>query len=114
MFRRLFFYMEYDCYKIYTSSAIIIHKIYQILTAYYSDDCADALRYQPLFTELLRKDFLASQPTLSRLNNQLNDTTAEQLEKICQILQERIHTYEKPKSIILDLDSTHFDTYGNQ
>ena len=75
---------------------------------------ADALRYEPLFTEILGKDFLASQPTLSRLNTRLTDATAEQLKKICHILQERIHAYEKPETMILDLDSTHFDTYGNQ
>lgn len=81
---------------------------------YMEDDCADSLRYEPLFTEILGKDFLASQPTLSRLNNRLTDATAKQLEKICHILQECIHVYEKPESMLLDLDSTHFDTYGNQ
>ena len=108
------FCMEDDCYRIHTSRSIIIQKIYQTLAGYYSDDCADSLRYEPLFTEILGKDFLASQPTLSRLNNRLTDATAKQLEKICHILQERVHAYEKPESMILDLDSTHFDTYGNQ
>lgn len=108
------FYMEDDCYRVHTSRSIIIQKIYQMLAGYYTDDCADSLRYEPLFTEILGKDFLASQPTLSRLNTRLTDATAEQLEKICHILQERIHAYEKPESMILDLDSTHFDTYGSQ
>lgn len=82
-----YFHMEDDCYRVHTSGAIIIQKIYQTLAGYYTDNSTDSLRYEPLFTEILGKDFLASQPTLSRLNARFTDATAEQLEKICHILQ---------------------------
>lgn len=103
-----------DYFRIHSSESIILQKIYQTLAGYYTDDCADALRHEPLFTEVLGKNFLASQPTLSRLNSRLTAETVSELENICGILQERIHTYEKPEAMILDIDSTHFDTYGEQ
>lgn len=40
--------------------------IYQIIVAYYEDDCADELTTDPVFTAILEKQVLASQPTLSR------------------------------------------------
>ena len=40
--------------------------IYQILAAYFEDDCADELRNEPILTTILNKNALASQPTLSR------------------------------------------------
>ena len=44
----------------------LLQIIYQILGAYFSDDTADALKNDPVFTSVLGKDTLASQPTLSR------------------------------------------------
>ena len=40
--------------------------IYQIISAYFEDDCADELTNEPVMTAILDKDALASQPTLSR------------------------------------------------
>lgn len=64
-----------DYFRIHSSASIILQKIYQSLAGYYTDDCADSLRYEPLFTEVLGKDSLASQPTLSRLNSRLTAET---------------------------------------
>lgn len=103
-----------DYYRVHHSEEIILQKVYQSLAGYFTDDCADALANEPLFNQILAKDRLASQPTLSRLNSRLTADTVTQLENICDILQERILAYERPEHMILDLDSTHFNTYGNQ
>ncbi len=39
--------------------------IYQIIFAYFKDDCADELTADPVFNTILEKDWLESQPTLS-------------------------------------------------
>ena len=40
--------------------------VYQIIAAYFEDDCADELTNDPVFRAVLDKETLASQPTLSR------------------------------------------------
>ena len=39
--------------------------VYQIIAAYFNDNDADELTADPVFTEILDKDLLASQPTIS-------------------------------------------------
>lgn len=39
--------------------------IYQIISAYFEDDCSDELTLDPVFNAILEKNGLASQPTLS-------------------------------------------------
>lgn len=43
--------------------------VYQVIAAYFQDDCADELTHDPVMTEVLGKKALASQPTLSRFWN---------------------------------------------
>ena len=47
--------------------------VYQILGAYFEDDCADELTNDPVLTAILGKNVLASQPTLSRFFNRMDD-----------------------------------------
>ena len=47
--------------------------IYQIISAYFEDDCADELTNEPVMTAILDKDALASQPTLSRFYNRMDE-----------------------------------------
>lgn len=107
--------MDSDAYcRLHSSSSLAIQKIYQCLAGYFNDSCANELINDPLLKAVLEKESLASQATLSRFNNSLTSETITIFEEICRILQERIHNYEKPEQMILDIDSTHFDTYGNQ
>lgn len=52
--------------------------IYQILGAYFEDDCADELIHDPVLTAILGKKALASQPTLSRFFNRMDEATLNQ------------------------------------
>lgn len=49
--------------------------IYQILGAYFEDDCADELTNDPILTSILEKRVLASQPTLSRFFHRMDTAT---------------------------------------
>ena len=47
----------------------LMQMIYQIISAYFNDDCADELTLDPVFNAILDKERLASQPTLSGLSS---------------------------------------------
>lgn len=84
----------------------LMQMIYQILSAYYTDDCADELTTDPVMTAILDKDALASQPTLSRFFNRMDDDTLDQFNRINARLRKRIYSIQKPECLLLDLDST--------
>lgn len=92
----------------------LLQVIYQISAAYFEDDCADELTHDPVMQMVLNKDALASQPTLSRFYNRMDETTLEQLSEITYLLRKRVYQVEKPEVVLLDLDSTLLETYGTQ
>ena len=53
----------------------LMQMIYQIISAYFEDDCADELTIDPVFNAILEKNSLASQPTLSRFFNRMDEDT---------------------------------------
>jgi hypothetical protein len=97
---------------------LLRQRIYQVVAGY--EDCNDAnlLRKDPALKaacdRLLSDNPLASQPTLSRLENSV--TTKDLFRMAEQFLQIYIRRNKKrkPKRIILDLDGTDDPTYGNQ
>ena len=109
-------------FKTNDSARTLIHKdnenlwqmIYQILGAYFEDDCADELTNDPVLTSILGKNVLASQPTLSRFFNRMDDTTLRQFYNIMRKLRKIVYTIRRPKLLLLDLDSTLLDTFGKQ
>lgn len=88
--------------------------IYQILGAYYEDDCADELTNNPILTAILAKKALASQPTLSRFFNRMDETTLNQFYHLMRRFRKVVYSIKKPEMILLDVDSTLLDTYGKQ
>ena len=63
---------------------------------------------------VLEKDTLASQPTVSRFFNCMDEDTLNQLLMIGRILRKRVYRIQMPQAVILDLDSTLLDAYGKQ
>lgn len=92
----------------------LMQLIYQIIAAYFEDDCADELTTDPVFTTILEKETLASQPTLSRFWNRMDADTLAQFDLIDSKMRETIYSIKKPEHILFDLDSTLLATYGNQ
>lgn len=97
----------------YQLSDLIIQKVYQLISGYYTDDCADDLKSDELFQLILNKR-VASQPTLSRINHQVSEELINHLSNISLKLLERAYQIEKPNRVIIDCDSTINETYGNQ
>lgn len=62
-------------YRIHKDNENLWRVVYQILGAYFEDDCADELTNDPVLTAILEKETLASQPTLSRFFNRMDDIT---------------------------------------
>lgn len=91
----------------------LMQMIYQIIASHFEDDCADELTNDPIFTAILDKDGLASQPTLSRFFNRMDADTLNQFDAIDIKLRDIVYSVKRPEHILLDLDSTLFNTYGH-
>ena len=92
----------------------LMQMVYQIISSYFSDDCADELTDDPVFTASLEKEKLASQPTVSRFFNRMDEDTLTQFDEIDKNLRDIIYSIKRPEHVLLDLDSTLFETYGTQ
>ena len=68
----------------------------------------------PVFKSVLEKDALASQPTVSRFFNRMDEDTLNQFLAIARVLRRKIYSIQMPQAVILDLDSTLLDAYGKQ
>lgn len=100
--------------RIHTDADNLMQMIYQIIAAYFQDDCADELTYDPVMTAILDKHALASQPTLSRFWRRMDEKTLKLFELIDQKMRQTIYSIQQPEQMLFDLDSTLLNTYGTQ
>lgn len=107
------FFKDSAC-RHHTYASIIEQLIYTIIAGYPSDDASDHLRHDPIFTSILDKNALASQPTVSRCINSLDDQAIEAFNRLFEILFEKANPPRSTKCLVLDLDSTLFQTFGKQ
>ena len=114
LLRELFHTNDPGHIRIHKDHENLLQVLYLITAAYFQDDHADALRNDPVFTAAVEKDVLASQPTLSRFYNRMDETTYAQLEEIQRVLRKRVYSVKKPEHILFDLDSTLFAAHGEQ
>ena len=101
-------------FRVHKDDTNLMQVIYQIISSYFEDDCADELTNEPVMTVILEKDALASQPTLSRFFNRMDGDTLSQLNQIIRELRKVIYSIKKPEFMLFDIDSTLLDIYGNQ
>ena len=101
-------------FRLHKDDENLLQVIYQIFAAYFTDDSSDELTKDPVFTTILNKDSLASQPTLSRFYNRMDEDTLAQFDEITRSLRKITYSQEQPGMVLLDLDSTLLETYGNQ
>lgn len=101
-------------YHFHSNENLLRQKIYQIIAGYAEDDAADQLTSDPVFTQIIETDALASQPSLSRFFKRFDNQTIDQLNQANQELLDKVHLFRESKALIFDLDSTHSDTYGDQ
>jgi len=102
----------------HTHREMLAQRIYQIAAGY--EDCNDSaeLRKDPVIKTICKRlpfsdEDLASQPTLSRLENAISRTMLYRM--AVAFVENFISSYRQiPRSIILDLDDTCDPTHGDQ
>ncbi len=101
-------------FRYHTDQKNLLQMIYMIIAGYFEDDASDELTNDPVFKSVLEKESLASQPTVSRFFNRMDENTLNQFLTIGRILRKRIYSIQMPQAVILDLDSTLINAYGSQ
>ena len=79
----------------------LMQMIYQIISAYFEDDCADELTIDPVFNAILEKNSLVSQPTLSRFFNRMDEDTLLQFDDIDKSFRDIIYSIKCLEHIFL-------------
>ena len=101
--------------RMHSNVDILLQMLFQIFGAYFADDRADFLRNEPVMKACLDKDSLASQPTISRFFNRMDEETDGQFNQILKELRKSVYNIEgRPNLVIFDPDTTLLETYGNQ
>jgi len=111
---KLFKTKDNTLHRLHTDKDNLLQILYMIIAGYFTDDESDELINDPVFGAILSKKQLASQPTISRFFNRMDEDTLNQFLEITKILRKRIYSIQTPEAVILDLDSTLLETYGNQ
>jgi hypothetical protein len=101
-------------FRFHTDIDNLMQEIYQTIAGYFQDDDADELTSDPVFNAILDKGVLASQPTMSRFFNRMDNDTLIQFEDIHRTLRKKIYSIKTPEMMLFDIDSTLFGTYGEQ
>ena len=92
-------------------------RIFAILAGYQDQNDHDTLRTDPVFKLIAERSptaaDLASQPTLSRFENQINITSLKRLRQV--FVDQFIASFAQPPlSLTFDLDAVDDPTYGSQ
>lgn len=104
----------------HTLENLVRQRVFQMACGYEDQDDADTLRTDPLFKlacgqSPLSGDDLASQPTLSRLENCVDRRTCQRLAlALVELYLTRRGKSGIPRRILLDCDSTDDPTHGDQ
>ena len=114
LFSRSFKTNDSALFRYHTDTENLLQMIYMIIAGYFEDDASDELTNDPVFKALLNKVALASQPTISRFHNRMDEDTLNQFLSIARALRRKIYSIQMPETIILDLDSTLLEAYGKQ
>lgn len=100
-------------FRYHTDKENLLQLIYMIITGYFGDNAWDELTNEPVFKAVLNKEALASQPTISRFHNHMDEDSQNQFYTINRMLRKKIYRIQLPEAIILDLDSTLLNIYSS-
>ena len=101
-------------FRFHTDRDNLLQMLYMIIAGYFEDDASDELTNDPVFKAILDKNALASQPTISRFFNRMDEDTLNQFLSIGRMLRKKIYSIQMPEAIVLDLDSTLLEAFGKQ
>nr|WP_241259088.1 transposase [Ligilactobacillus pobuzihii] len=102
-----------DCRKFckYHKSHLFKQLLIQLIAGYFKDTAANTFAGDSSF-KLVLDNLVASQPTLSRFINQISAEDLAGITKLVAKLAQLVITQKKQHQLIIDLDSTHTDTFG--
>ena len=112
--KQLLTFNEDRRYWIHDNISVLEQLLFQIVAGYPADSSANILREDPIFRLVLDKDALASQSSLSRFWDRVNEETIARFQVLNQALIDKVRLERNATEMIIDLDSTHSDTFGNQ
>src|SRR5699024_5391692 len=81
---------------------------------YNTDSAANILQHDPVLQTFSTDEPLASQSSISRLYDRVVGETIDTLQVFNQALIDKARLLRNYTNMIIDLDSTHSDTFGNQ
>jgi len=101
-------------YWTHTNHKILEQFVFQIIAGYKADSSANILQFDPVLQTFSPDEPLASQSSLSRFFDRFTEGTVNNLQSLNQILIDQARTVRNDTEMIIDLDSTHSDTFGHQ
>lgn len=101
-------------YYTHDNVEILEQLILQLISGYSADSSANILRQDPVFQAILGKKQLASQSSLSRFFDRFMEKNIHQLQALNQALVDQVRLIRNNTELVIDIDSTHSDTFGRQ
>jgi len=101
-------------FKEHSNSDILLQILFQLIAGYKNDSSANFLQNDPALKLLFNKQKLASQPTVSRFLKRVTQANITELNDIIEYLVDIVIEKNNQQEMIIDVDSTHTDTYGYQ
>lgn len=101
-------------YWTHTNHKILKQLILQIIGGYNTDSAANILQHDPVLQTFSTDEPLASQSSISRLYDRVVGETIDTLQVFNQALTDKARLLRNDTNMIIDLDSTRSDTFGNQ
>lgn len=101
-------------FKKHSNSDILLQILFQLIAGYKNDSSANFLQNDPALKLLFNKGKLASQPTVSRFLKRVTQNNITEFSDIIQYLVDIVMEKNNQQEMIIDVDSTHTDTYGYQ
>lgn len=100
-------------YHHFSKSSLFKQLVFQLAAGYQNDEAANTLCHDTCFNLALNRK-VASQPSLSRFINQIRLPDIFALQRFLAALTHFVLHQTNQHQLVVDLDSTHTDTYGQQ
>ena len=101
-------------YWTHTNHKLLKQLVLQIVAGYNTDSAANILQNDPVLQTLSTDEPLASQSSISRFYDRVVVETILTLQVLNQDLIDKARLVRNDTNMIIDLDSTHSDTFGHQ
>lgn len=97
----------------YAKVELLLQMLIQVIEGYRNDNVADYLT-QDIEHRLVYAQNMASQPTISRFLSHLTNEDIDELQELNRRIVSLIDERSANTELVLDLDSTYFETFGHQ